>query len=75
MPPFDKADRAELPGNLLWNPHIFADWIDMPFVLREVEGELRAQVLAIALETMANVHQNIADGARKVAKTISGAQG
>jgi len=71
MPPFDKAD---LPSNLWWNPHILADWIDMPFVLQAVEGDLRTEVLAIALETMANVHQNIADGAKKVANTIRGAQ-
>lgn len=71
MPPSDKVD---LPSNLWWNPIIKADWIDMPFVLQEVEEELRAQVLAIALETMANVHQTIADGTRKVANTIRGAQ-
>ena len=75
MPPFDK-DRAELPSSLLWNYNIprNIDWIDMPFVLQEVEGELRTEVLAIALETLANVHQSVADGARKVANTIRGAQ-
>ena len=71
MPP---SDKAELPSNFRWNPIIQADWIDMAFVLQEVEGELRAEVLAIALETMANVHQNVADGARKVANTIRGAR-
>ncbi|MGA7315707.1 MAG: hypothetical protein WBX22_17220 [Silvibacterium sp.] len=73
MPPFDK-DNVDLPSRFGWNPHIIADWIDMPFVLQGVEGELRTEVLAIALETMANVHQNIADGTRKVANTIRGAQ-
>ena len=68
------ADKVDLPRNLWWNPIIKADWIDMPFVLQEVEEELRAQVLAIALETMANVHQNIAEGTRKVANTLRGAQ-
>lgn len=75
MPPPD-ANRADLPSNLLWNyinPRN-VDWIDMPFVLQEVEGELRTEVLAIALETLANVHQSVADGARKVANTIRGAQ-
>ena len=74
MPIFDK-DKAELPGFLGWNPIIKADWIDMPFVLQEVEGEVRAEVLAVALDTMANVHQNVADGARKVANIIRGAKG
>jgi hypothetical protein len=72
MPPSDKAD---LSGILRWNPLIQADWIDMPFVLQEVEGEVRAEVLAVALETMASVHQNVADGARKIANIIRGTQG
>ena len=70
MPP---SDKPELPSNFWWNPIIKADWIDMPFVLQEVEAEARAEVLAVALETMANVHQNVADGARKVANIIRGA--
>jgi hypothetical protein len=74
MPPFEK-DNVELPSRFGFNPHIIADWIDMPFVLQGVEGELRNEVLAIALETLANVHQNIAEGTRKVASTIRGAQG
>jgi hypothetical protein len=71
MPPSDK----ELPGIFRWNPIIQADWIDMPFVLQEVEGEVRAEVLAVAIETMASVHQNVADGARKIANIIRGTQG
>jgi hypothetical protein len=74
MPPFEKDDVA-LPSRFGFNPHIIADWIDMPFVLQGIEGELRNEVLAIALETMANVHQSVAEGARKVANTIRGAQG
>lgn len=70
---FEK-DNVELPARFGFNPHILADWIDMPFVLQGIEGELRTEVLAIALETMANVHQNIAEGTRKVASTIRGAQ-
>jgi hypothetical protein len=69
---FDR-ENAEL-GRFGFNPHIIADWIDMPFVLQGIEGELRTEVLAIALETMANVHQNVAEGARKVANAIRGAQ-
>lgn len=74
MAPFDQ-ENAGLPTRFGFNPHIIADWIDMPFVLQGIEGELRNEVLAIALETMANVHQNVADGARKVANTIRGTQG
>ena len=71
MPPFEKA---EIPNNLLFNPRVIGDWIDMPFVLKEIEGELRTEVLAVALETMANVHQSVAEGARKVAGIIRGSQ-
>lgn len=74
MPPFEK-ENLELPTRLGFNPHIIADWIDMPFVLQGVEGELRNELLAIALETMANVHATIAEGTRKVASTLRGAQG
>ncbi len=73
MPPHDESN-FELPRRFVFNPHPQADWIDMPFVLQEIEGELRTAVLAIGLETMANVHQSIAEGARLVAKTIQGAQ-
>jgi hypothetical protein len=44
----------------------------MQFVLQEVEQEIRSEVLAVALETMANAHRNIADGAAKVANIIRG---
>ena len=44
----------------------------MEFVLQEVEQELRSEVLAVALETMANAHRAIADGAAKVAHVIRG---
>ena len=73
MAPIEKP-QAELPEFLRFNPIIKTDWIDMAFVLQEVEGELRGEVLAIALETMANVHQTVAEGARKVANTIRGAR-
>jgi len=68
---FDRPN-AELPDFLRFRPRPPGDWIDMAFVLEEVEQELRSEVLAVGLETMANVHQNIADGAAKVAKIIRG---
>jgi hypothetical protein len=63
---------AELPSSLRFRPIPIGDWIDMQFVLQEVEQELRSEVLAVALETMANAHRNIADGAAKVANIIRG---
>jgi hypothetical protein len=73
MPQIDK--NAELPSPLRFRPIPQGDWIDMEFVLQEVEQELRGEVLAVALETMANVHQNVAEGARKVANLIRGGGG
>jgi uncharacterized membrane protein len=72
MPP--REEGSDLPSRFIFNPHVIADWIDMPFVLQGIEGEQRNEVLAIALETLANVHQSIADGARRVAETIQGVQ-
>jgi glycerol-3-phosphate responsive antiterminator len=63
---------AELPDFLRFVPRPIGDWIDMPFVLQEVEQELRSEVLAVGLETMANAHRAIADGAAKVASILRG---
>jgi hypothetical protein len=66
------ALEKPLPEFLRWNPIPKGDWIDMQFVLQEVEQEIRGEVLAVALETMANVHRNVAEGAAKVANIIRG---
>ena len=67
----DKFER-ELPANLRFVPRPVGDWIDMEFVLREIDEEIRGEVLAVGLETMANVHRSIAEGATKVANMIRG---
>jgi len=66
----------ELPASLQWKPRIpiNADWIDVVYVLQEVEQERRNEVLAVAFDTMANVHQSMAEGARTVANLIRGGQ-
>jgi hypothetical protein len=74
MAPIEKP-QAELPEFLRFNPIIKTDWIDMAFVLQEIEQEKRSEVLAVALETLANVHRNIADGAAKVANIVRGGGG
>jgi hypothetical protein len=73
MAPIEKPS-AELPNFLRFRPVPPGDWIDMEFVLQEVEQEIRGEVLAVALETMANVHRNVAEGATKVANIIRGGQ-
>ena len=73
MPNFEKPER-EIPGHLRFRPIPVGDWIDMEFVLQEVEQEIRGEVLAAGLETMANVHRTIAEGAMKVANIIRGGQ-
>jgi hypothetical protein len=65
---------GELPGFLQFRPRPIGDWIDMEFVLQEVEQEMRGEVLAVGLETMANAHRAIAEGATKVANMIRGVQ-
>jgi hypothetical protein len=73
MPPIERP-LAELPSQFRFTPRPNVDWIDMEFVLQEVEQELRSEVLAVALETMANVHRSVAEGATKVANIIRGVQ-
>jgi hypothetical protein len=73
MAPIERP-AAELPNFLRFRPVPPGDWIDMEFVLQEIEQEIRGEVLAVALETMANVHRNVADGAIKVANIIRGGQ-
>lgn len=65
---------AELPDFLRFVPRPIGDWIDMQFVLQEVEQEVRSEVLAVGLETMANAHRAIADGAERVAGILRGGQ-
>jgi hypothetical protein len=69
-----EKQSAELPSNLRWRPIPVGDWIDMEFVLQEVEESIRGEILAVGLEAMANVHRNIADGATKIAGIIRGVQ-
>lgn len=68
------STTRELPSSLRLGPHIpiNADWIDVQYVLQEVEAELRNEVLAVGFETMANAHQAMAEGARKVANILRG---
>ena len=68
-----ERDR-ELPNQLRFIPRPIGDWIDMEFVLQEVEQELRGEIVAAQLETMANVHRNLAEGAAKIAGIIRGGQ-
>lgn len=67
------AER-ELPNQLRFRPVPIGDWIDMEFVLQEVEEELKGEILAAGLETMANVHRNLAEGAAKLANIVRGGQ-
>jgi hypothetical protein len=73
MAPIEKP-HAEIPDFLRFNPIIKTDWIDMAFVLQEIEQEKRSEVLAVGLETLANAHRAIADGAAKVAGILRGGQ-
>ena len=63
---------SELPTRLKWRPGPMTDWIDMEFVIQEIEAGIRNQVIAAQFETLANVHRTLADGAAKVANIISG---
>lgn len=64
----------EFPRAFRWHPGWVTDRIDMDFILQEVEGEVRNAVIAAQLETLATLHQTLAQGASKIAGIIRGAQ-
>ena len=73
MPP--KPDHiTELPTAFRFRPHPATDFIDMEFVLQEIEQNLRPQVIAATFETVAAMHRSMAEGAAKIAGIIGGAQ-
>jgi hypothetical protein len=44
----------------------------MEFVLQDIEGNLRNQVIAAQFETLAAVHRTLAEGASKIAGLMAG---
>jgi hypothetical protein len=69
MPP--KAEHiAELPSAFRFRPHPATDFIDMEFVIQEINENLRAQVIAANFETVAAMHRALAEGAAKIAGII-----
>jgi hypothetical protein len=65
---------AQLPAFFKWRPGPVTDWIDMELVLEEIDPATRTQLVANRLETLAAVHKNIADGAKKAAGIVAGAR-
>jgi hypothetical protein len=65
------AER-ELPSRFQFLPHPVGDWVDMEFVLQEVDQAIRGELIAVQFETMASMHQNFAAGATKMANIIRG---
>jgi hypothetical protein len=67
MPEFSQS--RELPALLAWGNRCLAtDPIGMEFALEEGDPALRRQLIAIQLETAANVYRAMADGAAELAK-------
>jgi hypothetical protein len=65
---------AAFPSFWKWRPGPVTDWIDMEFILEEIDPAVRTQLVANRLETVAAVHKNIADGAKKAAGIIAAAR-
>jgi hypothetical protein len=66
---------SSLPNPWRWRPGPVTDWIDMEFILEEIEVSARTQLIATRLETIAAVHRTLAEGAAKAAQIIAGAKG
>ncbi len=66
---------AELPAPFRWGgPGPVTDYIDMDFVLREIDPGLRFQVIATRFENVAALHRTLAEGASKLAAIFGGAR-
>jgi hypothetical protein len=73
MPPPERH-VAELPPGFRFRPHPATDFIDMEFVIQEIDQSLRGQVIATTFETVAAMHRVLADGAAKIASIVGGAK-
>jgi hypothetical protein len=74
MPKPDERFERALPNVWGWRPGPVTDWIDMEFIFDELEANVRAQLIAVRLETMSAVHRTLAEGAAKAAKIVAGAR-
>ena len=70
MAPFEKPN-AELPNFLRFVPRPPGDWIDMEFVLGEVDESIRPALLAAHFEMVANVFTAQAATAQKMMNIVS----
>jgi hypothetical protein len=70
-----QEEFAALPGPWRWRPGPVTDWIDMEFILEEIDVSARTQLVATRLDTIAAVHRTLAEGAAKAAQIIAGAKG
>ena len=70
--PKPEHNIAELPAAFRWRPGPVTDYIDMEFVLQEIDPALRVQVIASRFDTVAAVHRTLADGAAKIANILHG---
>jgi hypothetical protein len=50
----------------------YKDWIDVEFVLQEIEEEKKAEVLAAYLKMVAKVYQSMAEGVGNMGAALSG---
>ena len=75
--PIDRL--RELPPRWRFEPGPATDYIDMEFVLRDLDPPVRSRVIAARLDAiakvhanMAEMHRNIAEGAGNISKILSG---
>jgi len=65
------ADRSDLATRFGFRPIPIADWIDMEFVLQEVDESIRPALLAAHFEMVANVFTAQAATAQKMMNIVS----
>jgi len=73
MSPLPNGEPRVLSPDLVWNRGIIPDPFDMEFVLDKINDEQQRRVLlANSFNTVAEMYQALAAGARKAAEIIAG---
>jgi hypothetical protein len=73
MSPLPDRESRVLSADLSWNPYHVGDPFDMEFVLDKInDEEQRNALLANSFNTVAEMHQALAAGAKKAAQIIAG---
>lgn len=67
-----EAPAVELPELLHFHPEWIKDPVHMAYLIQELEGSERRQLMVSVLETQAAIHSNIAKGYQQIVNIVAG---